>query len=178
MTSCQSNENYQKNKELQWLNANRQKPFQIIFDAFSVGRFDEGLVDSDSDSSDTSLTSLGDLPGCPEGFMQVRNGLQKLMSVQFKKKIFLQFTVERIGSSFYGWILVWSGYRSTVVLQRNVDCYSISESKQFFVAFYLRNYFLHRFVCSQVFHSPMQAATPFEFKIRYKFISQSDAVVR
>lgn len=30
----------------------------------------------------------------------------------------------------------------------------------------------------QVFHAPMQAATPFEFKIRYKFISQSDAVVR
>lgn len=30
----------------------------------------------------------------------------------------------------------------------------------------------------KVFHAPMQAATPFEFKIRYKFISQSDAVVR
>lgn len=47
--------------------------FQIIFDAFSVGRFDEGLVDSDGDSSDSILTSLGDLPGCPEGFMQVRS---------------------------------------------------------------------------------------------------------
>lgn len=44
---------------------------QIIFDGFSVGRFDEGLIDSDSDSSDMSLSSFGDLPGCPEGFMQV-----------------------------------------------------------------------------------------------------------
>lgn len=30
----------------------------------------------------------------------------------------------------------------------------------------------------QVFHAPQQAATPFEFRIRYKFISQSDAIVR
>lgn len=49
--------------------------FQIIFDAFSVGRFDEGLIDSDSDSSDNSLSSMGDLPGCPEGFMQVSSDL-------------------------------------------------------------------------------------------------------
>uniref|UniRef100_A0A182Y387 Uncharacterized protein n=1 Tax=Anopheles stephensi TaxID=30069 RepID=A0A182Y387_ANOST len=42
----------------------------IIFDKFTVGRFDEGLIDPDMDSSDASLTSGGDLPGCPEGFMQ------------------------------------------------------------------------------------------------------------
>uniref|UniRef100_A0A182U3D8 CUB domain-containing protein n=1 Tax=Anopheles melas TaxID=34690 RepID=A0A182U3D8_9DIPT len=29
-----------------------------------------------------------------------------------------------------------------------------------------------------VFHAPMQAGTPFEFRIRYKFISQSEAIVR
>lgn len=45
--------------------------FQIIFDGFSVGRFDEGLIDSDTDSADISLSTIGDLPGCPEGFMQV-----------------------------------------------------------------------------------------------------------
>lgn len=49
--------------------------FQIIFDSFSVGRFDEGLVDSDLDNGDaTALISsqlVGELPGCPEGFMQV-----------------------------------------------------------------------------------------------------------
>lgn len=31
---------------------------------------------------------------------------------------------------------------------------------------------------AQVFHAPLQAATPFEFHIRYRFISQSDAIVR
>lgn len=44
---------------------------QIIFDKFTVGRFDEGLIDPDADSSDAGLTSGGDLPGCPEGFMQL-----------------------------------------------------------------------------------------------------------
>lgn len=46
---------------------------QIIFDGFTVGRFDEGLVDNDFDTTDASLiTSTGELPGCPDGFMQVR----------------------------------------------------------------------------------------------------------
>lgn len=45
--------------------------FQIIFDGFSVGRFDEGLVEGELDSVDASLSPAGELPGCPEGFMQV-----------------------------------------------------------------------------------------------------------
>lgn len=50
-------------------------PFrQIIFDAFSVGRFDEGLIDADADSAD--LSTFGDLPGCPDGFMQVSYALR------------------------------------------------------------------------------------------------------
>ncbi|KAL9905570.1 uncharacterized protein ACN2A1_005348 isoform 2-T2 [Glossina fuscipes fuscipes] len=74
---------------------------QIIFDSFTVGRFDEGMVDTDVDGYETSLSPTGELPGCPEGFMQV-------------------------------------------------------------------------------FHPPrnLQEEKPFEFSIRYKFISQSDAVVR
>lgn len=47
--------------------------FQIIFDGFSVGRFDEGVVDGESDATEASLTPSGELPGCPEGFMQVYN---------------------------------------------------------------------------------------------------------
>ncbi|GAB0090204.1 prolow-density lipoprotein receptor-related protein 1-like [Sergentomyia squamirostris] len=44
---------------------------QIIFDGFSVGRFDEGLVDGEGDTMETSLSPSGELPGCPEGFMQL-----------------------------------------------------------------------------------------------------------
>lgn len=45
---------------------------QIIFDGFSVGRFDEGLLDTDSDRNESHYANhIGDLPGCPEGFMQV-----------------------------------------------------------------------------------------------------------
>lgn len=44
---------------------------QIIFDSFTVGRFDEGMVDTDVDGYETSLSPTGELPGCPEGFMQV-----------------------------------------------------------------------------------------------------------
>lgn len=48
--------------------------FQIIFDGFTVGRFDEGNADNDFETTDVSLmsTSGSDLPGCPDGFMQVR----------------------------------------------------------------------------------------------------------
>jgi hypothetical protein len=38
-----------------------------------VGRFDEGLVDNDLDTVESSTSMMGDLPGCPEGFMQVSN---------------------------------------------------------------------------------------------------------
>lgn len=47
---------------------------QIIFDGFTVGRFDEGVADSDFETTDASLmlsTSGAELPGCPDGFMQV-----------------------------------------------------------------------------------------------------------
>lgn len=44
---------------------------QIIFDGFTVGRFDEGMVDTDVDGYETNLSPTGELPGCPEGFMQV-----------------------------------------------------------------------------------------------------------
>jgi len=47
---------------------------QIIFDGFTVGRFDEGLADNDFETTDSSLMSTTgtELPGCPDGFMQVR----------------------------------------------------------------------------------------------------------
>lgn len=44
--------------------------FQIIFDSFTVGRFDEGMVDSDIDGYESNVNPAGELPGCPEGFMQ------------------------------------------------------------------------------------------------------------
>lgn len=44
---------------------------KIIFDGFTVGRFDEGMVDTDVDGYETNLSPTGELPGCPEGFMQV-----------------------------------------------------------------------------------------------------------
>lgn len=46
-------------------------PFlQIIFDSFTVGRFDEGMVDSDIEGYESNVNPVGELPGCPEGFMQ------------------------------------------------------------------------------------------------------------
>lgn len=47
---------------------------QIIFDGFTVGRFDEGIADNDFETTDASLmlsSSGAELPGCPDGFMQV-----------------------------------------------------------------------------------------------------------
>lgn len=59
---------------------------QIIFDGFSVGRFDEGLLDSDSDRNESHYSNhIGDLPGCPEGFMQVIN--------LYRFSLFLSFNV-------------------------------------------------------------------------------------
>lgn len=49
---------------------------QIIFDGFTVGRFDEGVADGDLESTDVSVmlaTSGAELPGCPDGFMQVKD---------------------------------------------------------------------------------------------------------
>lgn len=38
-----------------------------------MGRFDGGFIDTESESrSKSTLSPIGDLPGCPEGFMQVR----------------------------------------------------------------------------------------------------------
>ncbi|XP_001841887.2 uncharacterized protein LOC6031035 isoform X2 [Culex quinquefasciatus] len=107
---------------------------QIIFDRFTVGRFDEGLIDPDLDSSDASLTSGGDLPGCPEGFMQL----------------------SELGRPFTGGS--WCGKASGHQLYYSETATVTASVK--------------------VFHAPMQAGTPFEFRIRYKFISQSDAIVR
>lgn len=48
---------------------------QIIFDGFTVGRFDEGVADNEFETTDVSLmlsSSGAELPGCPDGFMQVR----------------------------------------------------------------------------------------------------------
>lgn len=47
---------------------------QIIFDGFTVGRFDEGIADNEFETTDVSLmlsASGAELPGCPDGFMQV-----------------------------------------------------------------------------------------------------------
>ncbi|XP_058834641.1 uncharacterized protein LOC131691912 isoform X2 [Topomyia yanbarensis] len=107
---------------------------QIIFDKFTVGRFDEGLIDPDMDSGDASLTSGGDLPGCPEGFMQL----------------------SELGRPFTGGS--WCGKASGHQLYFSETATVTASVK--------------------VFHAPMQAGTPFEFRIRYKFISQSDAIVR
>lgn len=59
------------NLKIKILNANCCIHFQIIFDGFTVGRFDEGLVDSDGDGYEANFSPTSDLPGCPEGFMQV-----------------------------------------------------------------------------------------------------------
>ncbi|XP_058065903.1 uncharacterized protein LOC131215530 [Anopheles bellator] len=107
---------------------------QIIFDKFTVGRFDEGLIDPDMDSSDASLTMGGDLPGCPEGFMQL----------------------SELGRPFTGGS--WCGKASGHQLYFS-ETSTVTASVK-------------------VFHAPMQAGTPFEFRIRYKFISQSEAIVR
>ncbi|XP_035784702.1 uncharacterized protein LOC118462806 [Anopheles albimanus] len=107
---------------------------QIIFDKFTVGRFDEGLIDPDMDSSDASLTLGGDLPGCPEGFMQL----------------------SELGRPFTGGS--WCGKASGHQLYFS-ETSTVTASVK-------------------VFHAPMQAGTPFEFRIRYKFISQSEAIVR
>ncbi|XP_055708213.1 uncharacterized protein LOC129804698 [Phlebotomus papatasi] len=107
---------------------------QIIFDGFSVGRFDEGLVDGDGDTLDTSLSPSGELPGCPEGFMQL----------------------SELGRPFTGGS--WCGSASGHQLY-----YSETATVTISV---------------KVFHPPVQGNNPFEFRIRYKFISQSDAIVR
>lgn len=47
---------------------------QIIFDGFTVGRFDEGIADNEFETTDVSLmlsAAGAELPGCPDGFMQV-----------------------------------------------------------------------------------------------------------
>ncbi|XP_021696516.1 uncharacterized protein LOC5563894 [Aedes aegypti] len=108
---------------------------QIIFDKFTVGRFDEGLIDPDADSNDAGLTSGGDLPGCPEGFMQL----------------------SELGRPFTGGS--WCGKASGHQLYFSETATVTASVK--------------------VFQAPgLQAVTPFEFRIRYKFISQSDAIVR
>lgn len=53
------------------MNANCCFHFQIIFDGFTVGRFDEGLVDSEGEGYEANFNPTSELPGCPEGFMQV-----------------------------------------------------------------------------------------------------------
>lgn len=53
------------------MNANCCFHFQIIFDGFTVGRFDEGLVDSEAEGYEANFNPTSELPGCPEGFMQV-----------------------------------------------------------------------------------------------------------
>lgn len=54
--------------------------FQIIFDGFKVGRFDEGLADNELETPDGgSMTSTGELPGCPDGFMQVIKTTERLI---------------------------------------------------------------------------------------------------
>ncbi|XP_055843991.1 uncharacterized protein LOC129910587 [Episyrphus balteatus] len=109
---------------------------QIIFDGFTVGRFDEGLVDSDIDGFDSNFSPSGELPGCPEGFMQL----------------------SELGRPFTGGS--WCGKATGPQLYFS-ETSTVTASVK-------------------VFHPPrnIQDEKPFEFNIRYKFISQSDAVVR
>ncbi|XP_059216973.1 uncharacterized protein LOC131994281 [Stomoxys calcitrans] len=109
---------------------------QIIFDSFTVGRFDEGMVDTDVDGYETSLSPTGELPGCPEGFMQL----------------------SELGRPFTGGS--WCGKATGPQLYFS-ETSTVTASVK-------------------VFHPPrnIQEEKPFEFSIRYKFISQSDAVVR
>ncbi|XP_055387186.1 uncharacterized protein LOC129615828 [Condylostylus longicornis] len=108
---------------------------QIIFDGFTVGRFDEGMVDPDADGIDSSFSSIGELPGCPEGFMQL----------------------SELGRPFTGGS--WCGKASGPQLYFS-ETSTVTASVK-------------------VFHPPSQPDdNSFEFRIRYKFISQSDALVR
>lgn len=63
------------------------RQLQIIFDGFSVGRFDEGLSDNDGDTIDPGYTPSGELHGCPEGFMQVRNCPSKVANCAIGPRI-------------------------------------------------------------------------------------------
>ncbi|KAH8261683.1 hypothetical protein KR044_013262 [Drosophila immigrans] len=109
---------------------------QIIFDGFTVGRFDEGMVDTDVDGYETNLSPTGELPGCPEGFMQL----------------------SELGRPFTGGS--WCGKATGPQLYFS-ETSTVTASVK-------------------VFHPPrnIRDEKPFEFSIRYKFISQSDAVVR
>ncbi|EDV97969.1 GH14406 [Drosophila grimshawi] len=109
---------------------------QIIFDGFTVGRFDEGMVDTDVDGYETNLSPTGELPGCPEGFMQL----------------------SELGRPFTGGS--WCGKATGPQLYFS-ETSTVTASVK-------------------VFHPPrnLRDEKPFEFSIRYKFISQSDAVVR
>ncbi|XP_030374233.1 uncharacterized protein LOC115623825 [Scaptodrosophila lebanonensis] len=109
---------------------------QIIFDGFTVGRFDEGMVDTDVDGYEANLSPTGELPGCPEGFMQL----------------------SELGRPFTGGS--WCGKATGPQLYFS-ETSTVTASVK-------------------VFHPPrnIRDEKPFEFSIRYKFISQSDAVVR
>ncbi|XP_018785466.1 PREDICTED: uncharacterized protein LOC108966827 [Bactrocera latifrons] len=109
---------------------------QIIFDSFTVGRFDEGMVDSDVEGYESNVNPVGELPGCPEGFMQL----------------------SELGRPFTGGS--WCGKATGPQLYFS-ETTTVTASVK-------------------VFHPPknIHDEKPFEFKIRYKFISQTDAVVR
>lgn len=71
MMKAKLEKNYEQKLSSTNIFKNNSLGFQIIFDSFTVGRFDEGMVDIDVDGYETSLSPNGELPGCPEGFMQV-----------------------------------------------------------------------------------------------------------
>lgn len=120
---------------------------QIIFDGFTVGRFDEGNADNDFETTDASLmlsSSGAELPGCPDGFMQVRqkrrgcfelSSLLRSLKTAMKAKrrtngkfivpFFLFFTAKWAGTTLHGRKLVWNGWRSSTVFQWNFNGYGI-----------------------------------------------------
>ncbi|XP_070492853.1 uncharacterized protein [Chironomus tepperi] len=108
---------------------------QIIFDGFTVGRYDEGLEEHDFEATDTSLMSASGTDACPDGYMQL----------------------SELGRPFTGGS--WCGTASGPQ-QYFSETSTVTASVK-------------------VFHAPsLQQEIPFEFRIRYKFLSHTEAVVR
>lgn len=61
-----------------------------------MGRFDEGMVDSDIEGYESNVNPVGELPGCPEGFMQASFEL-----IAFWKIFWLWFYIKN--SSWVNW---------------------------------------------------------------------------
>lgn len=114
--------------------------------------------------------------------------LEKLLFSPYCSSVSLVNVDKRNGKTIHGRFLVRFSQRTAAILQRNIYGYSICEGEGFELFMWITKMICIRliiyfvsiilFFVIQVFRASMQVATPFEFRIRYKFISQSDAIVR